>query len=187
MNEVLWFTSRATGVASVVLLSAVVVLGTVTAGRRRPEGERATVVMALHRWIGLGTVVFLGLHVVTAVVETYVSLGWLSVLVPFTSGYERLWVGLGTLALDLLAAVVVTSLLRHRISERAWRGVHLAAWALWPVALVHGTALGTSEELVLRATTVACAVAGAAAVAWRLQATHHDKTRRALVRAQGWT
>jgi DMSO/TMAO reductase YedYZ heme-binding membrane subunit len=98
-----------------------------------------------------------------------------------------LWVGFGTLALDLLAAVAVTSYFRHRLPERGWRVVHLLSYALWPMALVHGIALGTSSEPVLRGITIACAVAGAAAVAWRLGATHHDRTRRESVAAQGWS
>lgn len=187
MNEIQWFVSRATGAVSIVLLTVVIVLGATTAGRRRPQGDQATVVMALHRWLGLSMVAFLGLHIVTAVVETYVSIGWLSVLVPFTSGYEPLWVGLGTLAMDVLVAVALTSFLRHRIPERAWRAVHLASYALWPLALVHGIAMGTSDQPLLRGTTVASAVVGGLAVLWRVQATHHDRARRTLVEAQGWT
>ncbi len=35
-------------------------------------------------------------------------------------------------------ALVVTSLVRTRLPWRLWRGLHVAAYALWPVALVHG-------------------------------------------------
>lgn len=187
MNEALWYASRATGVASIALLTAVVVLGAVTAGRRRPRGGSATVVMAMHRWLSLGMSVFLLVHVVTAIAETYVDIGWVSALVPFTSGYAALWVGLGTLAVDILIAVMVTSLLRHRLPERAWRAVHWFAYLLWPVALVHGVALGTAAEPLLRAATLACAMIGFAALAWRAVATTPDLARRRAVLAQEWS
>ncbi len=188
MNETLWYASRATGVASIVLLTAVVVLGALVSGRRRPHGEQATVVMAVHRWLSLGMVAFLAVHIVTAVVETYVSIDVISAIVPFTSHYETLWVGLGTLAVDVLVAVLVTSWWRHRLPERAWRAVHYASYLLWPMALVHGLVLGTANELLLLTTTVLCGVVGVGAVLWRLLALpHHDQARRESVLEQEWT
>ncbi len=187
MNLALWYLSRGTGLASIALLTAVVVLGMVTSGRRRPHGERATVVMAVHRWLSLGMVSFLAVHVATAIAETYVSIDAISAVVPFTSGYERFWVGLGTLAVDLVAAVSVTSWLRHRLSERAWRTVHLASYALWPMALVHGFALGTSDQPLLRGITVACGVVGVGAVVWRLLASHADRERRDVALEGQWS
>ncbi len=187
MNELLWYVSRATGLVSLALLTVVLVLGAVTSGRRAPHGERATVLMGLHRWLSLGMVAFLGVHVATAVAETYVSIDAISAIVPFTSSYQTLWVGLGTLAVDLVIAVAVTSWLRHRIPERLWRGVHLTAYLLWPVALVHGFAMGTASEPLLRATTVACGLVGIAALAWRANARHADAARRSDVLRQEWS
>lgn len=187
MNEILWFVSRATGVASILVLTMVLVLGMLTASRRPPRGIRSAVVMGLHRSLALGASVFLVVHIATAVIETYVGIDAISVVVPFTSGYESAWVGLGTVAVDLAAAVVVTSLLRHRLPEKVWRAVHLAAFALWPFAVVHGITLGTSDEPVLRALTVASALVGVGAIGWRLLATDPDRDRRRAVVLQEWS
>ncbi len=187
MKELLWFASRGSGLVAVVLLTSVMCLGMVTSGRRRPEGPSATVVMGLHRSLSLGAEAFLAAHVATAVAETYVSIDLVSALVPFTSGYERIWVGLGTLAVDLLVALVVTSVLRQRIPERLWRAVHVLAFAFWPIAIAHGVALGTADEPVLRGITLSCAVAGMLALAWRLWAQDPDTHRRQAVEAQEWT
>lgn len=186
-NEALWYLSRATGSVSIMLLTVALVLGAITSGRRSPFGARATVVMALHRWLSLGMVAFLGLHIVTAAAETYVSIDWISAFVPFTSAYARAWVGLGTLAVDLLLTVLVTSLLRFRLPERAWRTVHRLGYALWPVALVHGLALGTADEPILRGLTILCGGAGAAALAWRALSTYADRDRRRAALAGGWS
>ena len=48
-------------------------------------------------------VVFLAIHVLTSILDTFVHIGWLAIVVPFTSPYSRFWVGLGTIALDLMA------------------------------------------------------------------------------------
>lgn len=187
MNELLWYVSRATGVVSIVLLTVVLVLGMVTSGRRRPHGESATIVVALHRWLSLGMVVFMVGHIATAIAETYVSVDLVSAVLPFTSGFETLWVGLGTLTVDILLAVLVTSLLRHRLAERTWRRVHLLSYALWPMALVHGLALGTASEPLLRGVTIACAAVGLGALTWRWSGTHHDRQQRQHVAAQEWS
>jgi predicted ferric reductase len=186
-GSALWYLSRATGVVTIVLLTIVVCLGVITAGRRRPKGESATIVMGLHRWLSLGMLVFLGIHIVTAILDGYVPISWLAVLVPFTSGYETLLVGLGTIALDLLVVVMVTSYLRHRIPERQWRFVHWASYAMWVVALFHGFLMGTADQAGLRAVTLACAAIGGVMACWRVVATHSDKERRKTIDAQEWS
>jgi methionine sulfoxide reductase heme-binding subunit len=93
-------------------------------------------------------------------------------------------VGLGTIAVDLAAAVLVTSLLRYRLPERVWKAVHLTAFALWPIAIVHGIAMGTGNEPILRGVTIGCAVAGACAIGWRIWATDPDSDRRRSVALQ---
>lgn len=186
-NELLWYLSRATGIASIVLLTAVVVLGVVTAGRRDPRAERATVVMALHRWLSLGMLSFLLLHIGTAILETYVAIDVISLLVPFTSDYATVWVGLGTLAFDILLAIIATSMLRHRLPERVWRLVHWGAYAMWPLGLIHGIMLATSDQPLLAATTIASGGVGAAAIAWRVTSSYADRDRRRAVLTEQWS
>lgn len=178
----LWYLSRATGVASMVLFTVVLVLGMVLSGQRklRPGGQ--AVAMGVHRSLALGSVAFLAVHILSAVLDTYVHVGWLATLVPFTSGYQSTWITLGTLSVDIAIAVIATSLLRSRISRRVWRWVHLASYASWPVAVIHSYALGTANEPILRDTTVACAVVGVAAIGWRMFATHPDAAQRRIAR-----
>ncbi|NYJ76392.1 ferric reductase-like transmembrane domain-containing protein [Allobranchiibius huperziae] len=187
MNETLWYVSRATGALSIVLMTVVMILGLVLSGARQRAGERTTVIQGVHRSLALGMLTFLVLHIATAVAETYVHIDLISALVPFTSPYRRFLVGLGTLSVDVLAAVMATSLLRHRISQRVWRVVHRSTFATWPLTLWHGIAMGTSNEPLLRGTTIACAVAGGIVVIWRIAGSHHDSARRREVLRQEWT
>jgi len=165
----LWFATRATGLTALVLLTITVVLGIVTSVRFASPAWPRFVTVSLHRSLSLLTITFTGLHVLTTITDPFASISVVSVLVPFTSGYRRIWLGFGAVAFDLLLAVLVTSLLRTRIRPRVWRAVHWAGYACWPVALVHGLGTGTdgAARWVL-AITAACALAVISAGIWRL-------------------
>jgi methionine sulfoxide reductase heme-binding subunit len=165
----LWYASRATGVVSMVLLSLSVIVGTVVNRKGRLPGLPSFAVTGLHRSLSLLSVAFIAVHVATAVADPYVSIGLAAVVVPFTSAYLPFWLGFGAVAFDLVIALIVTSLLRARISRRAWRGVHWLAYAAWPVALAHG--LGASPDLreaPLRVVAISCGLAVGAAALWRV-------------------
>lgn len=164
-----WYLLRGSGLVALLLLSLAVALGVV--GVRRWSSPRwpRLVTAGLHRSVALLAVCFLGVHIVTAVLDQWVGLGWVDVLVPFRSPYRPVAVGLGTLALDLAAAVVVTSLLRRRLSYRVWRAVHWGAWLLWPLAVAHGLAAGTDTWRSWGlAVCVACIALVTAAAVWRI-------------------
>lgn len=182
-TETLWFATRAAGVVSLVLLTAVVALGVLTRLRVQSSGWPRFLSAELHRNLSLLAVVFLTFHIVTAVVDPFTSLGLTPVLVPFGSAYRRFWLGLGTVAFELILALVVTSLLRSRVGIRAWRLVHWLAYAAWPVAVMHQLGTGTDAFTPwLAALTVACVLVVAAAVTWRWRAAPPDP----LANARRW-
>jgi predicted ferric reductase len=142
-SPVLWYATRATGLVALVLLTATTVLGILTANRTVSLRWPGFAVQDLHRRLSVLTMAFLAAHIVTSVIDTYVHIGWAAVVVPFASSYKRLWVALGSIGLDLLLAVAVTSFLRHKIRARTWRAVHWLAYLSWPVALSHAFGMGT--------------------------------------------
>ncbi|WP_131745367.1 ferric reductase-like transmembrane domain-containing protein [Frankia sp. Cppng1_Ct_nod] len=183
-STALWYTSRATGIISLVMLSAVVVLGVLVNRKGRLPGLPRFAVTGLHRTLSLLVVIYLALHILTAVADPYVSIRLIAAIVPFTSSYETFWLGLGAISLDLIITVVVTSLLRLRLGHRVWRGVHWLAYAAYPVALVHG--IGASSDLRsgwLLALTVCCACAVCAAIGHRLAEAGHALPRPQRVAA----
>jgi hypothetical protein len=118
--------------------------------------------------------VFVFLHVVTAIVDTYVSIGLTAAVVPFTSGYRPLPVALGTVAFDLLLAVAATSMVRRHLNPRLWRCVHWLVFASWPIAFVHGVWIGTDLRFGwMQAVSGLCAAALLGALLWRLWANPH--------------
>jgi methionine sulfoxide reductase heme-binding subunit len=168
----LWYATRATGVVALVLMTATVVLGVAGTARFAAPGLPRVVSAGLHRNLSLLVVGFVSLHVLTTVADSYTSIGLPAAFIPFSSDYRRLWLGLGAIAFDILLAVTATSLLRDRLSLRAWRAVHWLAYACWPIALWHGLGTGTDSRLSwLLVLDALCVAAVAAAVCWRLSLT----------------
>jgi hypothetical protein len=143
-TKTLWYATRGTGVVALLLLTASVVLGTLSSARWRTVTLPRFLVGGLHRNLTLLTVAFVTAHVVTGVADHFAPIGLKDGVLPFLSPYRPVWLGLGTVAFDLILALVVTSLLRARLGFRLWRGIHWLAYASWPVALVH--ALGTGSD-----------------------------------------
>jgi sulfoxide reductase heme-binding subunit YedZ len=165
----LWYLTRGTGLVTLILLTVSVVLGIVQVRRWAPAGSPRFVLVTLHRTTSLMVLALLAVHVVTAVLDSFAPIRLIDAVLPFAGRYRPLWLGLGALALDLLVAVTVTSLVRHRLGLRAWRGVHWLAYACWPIALVHGWGTGSDARTGwMLLTTLGCAAAVAVAGAWRL-------------------
>lgn len=165
-----WFVTRATGVVALILLTVSVALG-VAGVRRMQLANLRFVVDALHRSASLTAVAFVGLHVLTTLLDGFAPISVLDVVIPFHSSYRPIWLGLGAVSLDLAAAVMVTSLLRDRIGFQAWRVTHWLAYLSWPLALIHSYGTGTDPKAhwMLLLTTL-CVAAVLAAVIARVSA-----------------
>lgn len=189
-DQLLWYTTRGAGAVTLVLLSAVVVLGLTARSRVEGRGWPRFLNAALHNDLALMSLVFLTVHIVTAVVDPFTHLGIVPAVIPFGSYYRTVWLGLGTIAFELLLAVVITSLLRHVIGKRVWRGVHWLSYAAWPIAVVHGLGTGTDAlSWWMIAITTLCFGAVLGALLWRLSVAPRDplahERRAAVDRASG--
>jgi sulfoxide reductase heme-binding subunit YedZ len=175
-STTVWYTMRATGIVALVLLTGTMVLGILTAGRVKTRSWPAFAQADLHKRVSILAMAFLAMHVLTAVLDTYVKVGWLAVVVPFASPYRPLWTGLGTAGVDILAAVAISSALRHRIRPQTWRAIHWLAYASWPVAMVHSLGTGTdASTLWMDAIAAICTLGVGAALVWRI--VHHQQER----------
>ena len=175
-EPVLWFVARASGLTSLVFPTLSVALGN-AAGARRPSLPRF-VTQGAHRTCALTGLLLLVVHVAAVVADPYVPLEWTDVFWPFAAGYEPLWTGLGTVALDLMLLIIATSVVRHRIGLRIWRGVHLTAYAAFALSIGHGLGAGTDAQeptvAALTGTSVGVVVAALALRLWR----DHDRSDR---------
>jgi sulfoxide reductase heme-binding subunit YedZ len=165
-----WYITRASGIVALVLLTLTMLLGLATTARARARNWPGYAQQELHRRLSMIALVMVSIHVLTSVLDTFVSISWVAVVVPFTSTYGRFWVGVGTISLDLMVAVLVSSLLRSRMKPGTWRALHWLAYLCWPVALAHTFGMGTdSGEPWVIALGAACVLSVGAALVWRLR------------------
>ncbi len=182
--SVYWYLTRSTGGMALLLLSGAVVLGVVDVRRWSTSRWPRFVVDSLHRNVALLAVVFLGVHILTSVLDSFAPISLLDAFIPFAGSYRPVWLGLGAAAFDLMLAVTVTSLLRQRMGYESWRAVHWLAYASWPIALLHG--LGTGSDIksawmliliLVSLAAVLTAVLVRVVAAWR---QYPDRSRAAL-------
>jgi sulfoxide reductase heme-binding subunit YedZ len=167
----LWYVARGTGCVALLLLTTSVVLGVLNVRRLRTTRLPRFVVDGLHRTVSLLVLAVLVVHILCSVLDSFVAIPLTAALIPFSAGYRPFWLGLGTVAFELLLAIVATSLLRQRLGHRAWRAVHWLAYASWPVALVHGFGTGTDGRTTwLLVLSAVCVIAVVAAVLARVAA-----------------
>ncbi len=173
-SRALWYLTRGFGLVALILLTLTMVLGLTEAVRYARPGWPRFVVSALHRNAALLAVAAVAVHVVTSLLDSYAPIHIADVFLPFVSAYRPIWMGFGALAVDLMVALIITSLLRDRLGHRAWRAVHWAAYACWPVAVIHGLGTGSDTNLGwVQVVYVLCVVAVLLSLWWRL--------------ARGWT
>lgn len=169
LTSALWDLGRGTGVVALVMFTVSVVLGIVARSGRRVPGLGRFGTSDLHRTAALTGTGLIAVHVVSLLFDPFAQLRVVDLVLPFLAAYRPLWLGLGTLALDLLIVVTGASLLRHRIGPRLFRAVHWGTYVLWPMAMLHALKAGTNTaDPWFRGLAVACLVSVVAAVAWRL-------------------
>lgn len=177
-DQILWFAARGAGAVSLLMLTGSVLLGLVTVTRFQHASWPRFFSYELHRRVSLLAIVFLAIHILAAVFDPFANLGLIAALVPLTSSYRPIPVALGVVAFYLFAALIVTSLLRRHIGQRAWRVIHWASYAMWPLAVLHGITAGSDASspwmLVIDAL---CVTAVVAALAWRLMAGNPNRSR----------
>jgi sulfoxide reductase heme-binding subunit YedZ len=165
-----WYATRGLGVSTLIVLTVTVVLGIITSARWSGQATPGFVAADVHRNLSLLAILLLLAHAVTTVLDPFAHIGVRDVLIPIGAAYRPVWLGLGVAAAEVLLAVAASSLLRGRIGRRAWRLIHWAAYAAWPLALVHGLGTGSDARASWMIAVVGwCLAAVLIALAYRLR------------------
>ena len=187
-DQLLWFASRGSGIVSLLLLTAVTVLGLISVVRWQRASWPRFVTADLHSNLALLSVVFVAVHIVAAILDPFAKLGITAAVIPFDSSYRPLWVGLGVISLYMFVAMIVTSLLRERIGQRAWRAVHWVAYAAWPLAVLHSAGSGSDAfSTWMLALQIGCVVVVVVALLFRLLAARNNRDQLPAVVAASRT
>jgi predicted ferric reductase len=167
----LWYTTRATGIVTLVLFTLVVALGTLVSNRIGGTMVGRFELNEFHRSISIVAMIFLLIHVLTTIADSYVSTGVVSVIVPMTSQFKRVGVALGAVSFDLIVAVWLSSIMKARIENRSWRFIHWFSWLAFTASIVHAYLTGTDTRsgagLVL---VIVCSLIVIGAALWRYAA-----------------
>jgi sulfoxide reductase heme-binding subunit YedZ len=156
----MWYLTRGTGIVALILLTLSVALGVADVRRAHTANVPRFVFDSIHRSGSLLAVAFVLVHIATSLLDGFAPIQLIDVIVPFGSAYRPLWLGFGAVAFDLLIAVALTSVLRRRLGYRAWRATHWAAYACWPVALLHGLGTGSDTKTAwMLGITAVCVIA----------------------------
>jgi DMSO/TMAO reductase YedYZ heme-binding membrane subunit len=166
-----WYLTRSTGAVSLILLTVALVLGVIDVGRWSSVAWPRFVVDSLHRNASLLALAFLGVHIVTALLDSFAPISIVNAVIPFTGSYRPFWLGLGALSFDMIVAVIATSLMRRSMGHSTWRAVHWLVYASWPIALLHGFGTGSDVKSTwMLAISILCLIAVVAAVLVRVAA-----------------
>lgn len=180
----LWFANRGTGVVLEALLTLATVLGVFATVRAGSARWPRFATQSLHRNVSLLAAALLLAHIATAVLDSFVDLTWYDALVPISGTYagkHRIELALGSFALDLLLAVLVTSWARTRLSHGLWRAVHVVTYLAWAAGTVHGFLIGTDARTTWAlGVTLGCSAAGAVVLLVRLGTWANERRRDAL-------
>jgi DMSO/TMAO reductase YedYZ heme-binding membrane subunit len=149
VSNIPWYVARASGIVAWALILLTIVWGLLLATKVLGRKPGPAWLLSLHRYLGALAVAFVGVHVGAILLDSYTNFSLVNVLVPFTGTWHPLAVAWGIVAMYLLAAIEITSLLRHRLSNRAWHAVHLLSYFLFATTTVHMLTAGTDAKAVM--------------------------------------
>jgi DMSO/TMAO reductase YedYZ heme-binding membrane subunit len=128
------------GVFALIGLCASVGLGLVATGRMFLNPGRRVFIQSAHRAASFGAVTFLVIHIVTEILAQRVHV--IDAVIPFLSPFRTFYIGLGTIASDLIILLVITGILRGRFNAGGkawrWRAIHYTSYAAFVFGVWHG-------------------------------------------------
>lgn len=169
-SETLWALGRGNGIVALAFMTLSMALGVATRSARPLLTLPRFGVADVHRFVALAGTLLVALHLGLLFMDPYAKLKVIDFVVPFLGAYRPIWQGLGTVAVDLLLVIIITSLLRQRLGVKTFRVIHWTTYLLWPVAMAHALGNGTDTGHVwFMAFAGVCAVVVAVAVVFRLR------------------
>jgi sulfoxide reductase heme-binding subunit YedZ len=136
-----WITSRAAGIAALVLSSLSVCVGLLMGGRLMKG--RGPDLRATHEALSLATLAALLVHGLSLIGDSFMHPSLADVAVPFVSGYMTLWTTMGIVAFWAMLILGLSYYARTRIGVQRWRRVHRFTALAWVLGLAHSLGEGT--------------------------------------------
>lgn len=141
--HIFWITSRAAGIAALVLSSASIGAGLLISGQGGSGKGLRSDARALHEALSLATLVAIAVHGVALLGDHFLHPTILDISVPFTGGYRPFWTGLGITAGWALATLGLSYYARGWVGQSRWRALHRFTAVFWILGIAHSLGSGT--------------------------------------------
>ncbi len=145
-SQAYWFIARSGGILAYLLLWFATAWGIMMSSKIMNDVVGAPLAYGFHEFFPILAMVFAAVHVLVLLGDSYIGFNFFDLIVPFSSSYEPLWTGLGTLSLLLSTALIASFYIRKRIGRKAWRAFHYLSYLSFLLALVHGLMAGTDSS-----------------------------------------
>ena len=136
------------GVFALIGLTASVGVGLVATDRIVMTPGHRVMAQAVHRAVSFGALAFLVIHIVTEILAQRAHV--IDAFIPFLSPYRTFYIGLGTIASDLILLIVVTSIWRKRFTAHRkawrWRAIHYSSYLAFVFGVLHGLLGGRAAK-----------------------------------------
>jgi DMSO/TMAO reductase YedYZ heme-binding membrane subunit len=140
-----WFVSRASGMVAAVLVALTIVWGLLLTTKVIERRGLPAWLTDLHRALGGLSVVFIGVHLLALVADSYTYFSWKELFVPFAYAQDAGPVAWGIGAFWMLLVVEGTSLIQRRMPRKLWRGVHYLSYPVGVMVGIHAMTAGTDS------------------------------------------
>ncbi len=143
MTDAVWILARSTGTAALValvlsVLSGLALRSGALAWLSHNRGVRAVHDLTSLLWLPLAIA-----HVIALMLDPYAKVGLADLVIPFLVPYGRFAVGLGTISLQLVAIVLLSTWLRAKLTYGGWLAIHRLSYVAFVAAFAHGLLAGT--------------------------------------------
>jgi DMSO/TMAO reductase YedYZ heme-binding membrane subunit len=168
------------GVLALVALTTAVGVGVVATDRIVMTPGHRVIAQAVHRAVSFGALAFLITHIVLEILAHRSHV--IDAVVPFLAQGRRFYIGLGTIASDLVVVLIITGIARGRFAARrpgTWRAIHAVAYLMWPLSIVHGLLAGRKAHPYVDWSYGACVALVALALMIRFVATIRGQQEKA--------
>ena len=136
------------GVFALIGLTASVGVGLVATDRIVMTPGHRVMAQAVHRAVSFGALAFLVIHITTEILAQRSHV--IDAFIPFLSPYRTFYIGLGTIASDLILLIVVTSIFRKRFTAHGkawrWRAIHYSSYLAFVFGVLHGLLGGRAAK-----------------------------------------
>lgn len=138
-----WYVTRASGFVAWALLAASVLWGLFITNKTLAHSTPPAWVLDLHRHLGGLAVAFVAVHLGALPLDGYTDWGWQDLFVPLATVWHPVAIAVGIVAMYLLLAIEITSLLGRGFPRVWWRRIHMLSFPLYLLASAHLVAAGT--------------------------------------------